>query len=261
MTQQRSEFLELDGCRLHLYRGGEGEPVLFLHGASGGGFWLPFMAELARDHDVIAPDHPGFWQSSDPEWLDSVGNLSFFYLDLLRKLNVGPVHVVGSSLGGWIAAEMAVRNTNLIKSLTLVCAVGICVDGKPIENTSGISPQEHLRRFCHDETSMLARQRQLESVEPELRARNRATVMRLCGQPWFHNPKLPNWLHRIDRGTLILWGASDEIVPLPFGHEWNRLIPSSRLTALPRSGHAPFVEQPDEFNDELRKFWRQRQDC
>ena len=255
MSHGASHFLELDGCRLHLLRGGRGDPLLFLHGASGGGSWLPFMEDLATDFDVLAPEHPGFGQSSDPAWLDTVSDLAYFYLDLLDRLDLGPVHVIGTSLGGWIAAEMAVRNTRRIRSLTLVCAVGVTCGGQPIPDVFRLAPDEHLRRFCHGEANQEARRRAMATAEPAIREKNRVTVTRLGYRPRFCNPDLEKWLHRIDRRTLVLWGESDLIVPVVFGEAYRDLIPGAEMTVIPETGHAPYVEEPLRFNEALRSFF------
>ena len=253
-TENRSSFVEIDGCRLHLQRGGTGTPLLFLHGASGGGTWLPFMEDLARDFDILAPEHPGFGLSDDPPWLDSVGDLAYFYLDLIERLGLDGVHLAGTSLGGWIAAEMAVRNTARIRSLTLVCAVGILADGRPVDDVFRLSPKEHLNRFCHDTESREARTKQLAAADPALQSRNKATVVRLAWKPRFHNPDLHKWLHRIDRPTRLIWGESDRIVPIEFGKAYRDLIRHSELIVLPRCGHAPYVEDPAGFSREIRRF-------
>ena len=254
MDENHSSFTEIDGCRLRLLRGGSGAPVLFLHGASGGGTWLPFMEELARDFDVLAPEHPGFGLSDDPPWLDTVSDLAYFYLDFIAAMGLEEVHLVGTSLGGWIAAEMAVRNTARIKTLTLVCAVGILSDGKPIDDIFHISADEHLRRFCHGTKNMEERRRQLSQADPAIQGRNKATVARLGWRPRFHNPDLHKWLHRIDRPTRILWGESDLIVPLPFGKSYQALIPDAELVVIPETGHSPQIEEPVVFAEEIRKF-------
>ena len=254
VTRSRSGFIEVDGCRLHLLRGGAGAPLLFLHGASGGGAWLPFMEDLARDFDVLAPEHPGFGLSDDPPWLDGVADLAYFYLDVIAQLGLEGVHLVGTSLGGWLAAEMAVRNTARIRSVTLVCAVGILADGAPIEDVFRLAPEEHLRRFCHGEANRAARRRQLAEADPVLQGRNRATVARLGWRPRFHNPDLHKWLHRIDRPAQLIWGESDLIVPIRFGEAYRRHLPGAELVVLPETGHAPYVEAPALFADTLRRF-------
>src|ERR1700761_2466003 len=121
--------LSVRGCAISLMRAGAGRPVLLLHGASDGGQWHPFMADIAAHHDVIAPEHPGFGASDTPVWLDTIPDLASFYLDLLDQLDLDQVHLVGCDLGGWIAAELAVRNTRRLASLTLVGAAGIHVPG------------------------------------------------------------------------------------------------------------------------------------
>ncbi len=92
------------GCKIRLMRGGTGAPLLFLHGAGGAPAWLPFMEALAGRYDVIVPEHPGFGESETPDWLDNVGDLAYFYLDLIDRFRLNGVHLVGGSLGGWIAA-------------------------------------------------------------------------------------------------------------------------------------------------------------
>ena len=116
------------GCRIRLMRGGSGEPLLYLHGASGAN-WLPFLQKLAKNFDVIAPEHPGFGESDSPAWLDNIHDLAYFYLDALDALELSGVHLVGNSLGGWIAAEMAVRSTQRLASLTLAGSAGLYVPG------------------------------------------------------------------------------------------------------------------------------------
>jgi pimeloyl-ACP methyl ester carboxylesterase len=253
-VSEYSTFLEIAGCKIHLLRGGSGTPLLFLHGASGGGAWLPFMEDLAQSYEIFAPEHPGFGLSDDPPWLDQVSDLAYFYLDLLDTLKLENVHLVGTSLGGWIAAEMAVRNTTRIASITLVCAVGILANGKPIDDAFRFSPEEHLARFCHGPENAAARRQQMALADPAIQARNRATVMRLGYRPRFHNPDLAKWLHRIDRPTKIIWGASDRIVPLAFGEAYQNLIRGAELAVIPNAGHAPFVEEPKYFLDEIQKF-------
>ena len=95
------EFRQIAGARIQLLRGGQGPPLVFLHGAAGGGMWLPFLEGLARRFSVYAPAHPGFGRSEDPEWLDAIDDLVHFYLDFLDDLGSSKVHLVGLSLGGW----------------------------------------------------------------------------------------------------------------------------------------------------------------
>src|ERR1700728_2227757 len=104
------------GCRIRLMRGGSGDPLLYLHGASGAS-WLPFLQSLTKRFDVIAPEHPGFGESDAPDWLDNIHDLAYFYLDFLQELKLDRVHLVGNSLGGLIDAELAVRSTEQLATL------------------------------------------------------------------------------------------------------------------------------------------------
>ena len=227
-------------------RSGNGPPVIFLHGASGHVGWLPFLDRLSQTFDVIAPEHPGFGQSDDPAWLERVDDLAYFYLDMMDALKLERVHLIGTSLGGWVAAELAVRNTARLASLTLVCAVGITADGRPMDDIFRMTPDENARRFYFAPERVRARVAALTHADPLIAARNRATVVRL-GYPRFLNPALANWLHRVDVPTLLIWGENDGLVPPIFGEAYRKLIPSSRLVVIPAAAHAPFEEQPEEF--------------
>src|SRR6266481_2288964 len=111
MTDHTDQMISIGGCRIRLMRGGSGAPLLFLHGGGGIGIWLPCMARLAKKFDVIVPEHPGFGASDTPDWLDNIHDLAYFYLDVLDQLDLRAVHLVGVSLGGWIAAQLAIRST------------------------------------------------------------------------------------------------------------------------------------------------------
>src|SRR3981081_99299 len=105
-----TEMVTVDGATIRLFRGGpaaaDAPPLVFLHGAGGHTGWMAVLEELSRRSAVYPPEHPGLGQSDDPPWLDGVGDLAYFYLDLLKALGLDRVHLMGTSLGGWIAAEM-----------------------------------------------------------------------------------------------------------------------------------------------------------
>src|SRR5258707_3842040 len=128
-------------------RAGAGAPLVFLHGGGSLGIWLPCMAQLAKKCDVITPEHPGFGESDTPPWLDTIGDLANFYLDFLDQLDLRGVHLVGSSLGGWIAAELAVRNSSRLASLTLIGAAGIQVKDVEQVDTFLSNDQQRIREL------------------------------------------------------------------------------------------------------------------
>jgi pimeloyl-ACP methyl ester carboxylesterase len=245
--------ITLRDTRVRVLRGGSGVPLIFLHGASGHVGWLPFLDRLSQRFDVIAPEHPGFGASDDPPWLDRPSDLAYFYLDLIEALKLDHVHLMGTSLGGWIAAELAIRNTTQVASLTLVCAVGIVPDGPPIDDLFRISAEENARRFYFDPGRARRRIESLASADARLLVKNRSTVVRLA-YPCFANLDLAKWLHRINVPTLLIWGANDGLVPIRFGETYRRLIPDSKLVVISEAGHAPFEEKPDAFLDALADF-------
>jgi len=240
-------MITVAGAQIRLFRGGAGEPLVFLHGAGGHTGWMAFLEALSERFAVFAPEHPGFGQSEDPSWLDGIADLACFHLDLLQALGLERVHLIGTSLGGWVAAEMAVRSTARLKSLTLVGAVGILANGEPIPDIFRMPVEENLRRFYADPERASRRLGDLAKADMNLVAKNRATVMRLAYRPRFHNPGLAKWLHRIDVPTLLLWGEQDGLVPPAFGEAYRELIPGAHLVVLPAAGHAPFDEQKDAF--------------
>ena len=250
------DTLTVNGTAIRLLRGGPANapPLVFLHGAGGHTGWMRFLDELAEDFAVFAPEHPGFGRSDDPPWLDEVGDLAYFYLDILAALGLDGVHLVGTSLGGWIAAELAVRNDTRLKSLTLVGAVGIPAGGKPIDDIFRMSVEENLRRFYADPERAAQRLGDMAKLDAMLYAKNRSTVTRLAYRPRFFNPGLAKWLHRISVPTLLVYGENDGLVPPRFGEAYRDAIPGSRLLVLKGAGHAPFDEQKDAFLAAFRAF-------
>src|SRR2546423_2731499 len=183
---------ELVGCRTHYRRGGKGMPLVFLHGASGAPVVLPFMEKLAERFDVIVPDHPGYGQSDEPEWLENIHDVGYFYLDFLAALKLERAVLVGSSMGGWMAMEMAVRNTARIGCIVLVSPAGVrAPDAEPADIF--LLPQEEMvRKLFHDPKYAEARLAIAETPESiDLALKNRHTTARLAWEPRLHDPYLP----------------------------------------------------------------------
>jgi pimeloyl-ACP methyl ester carboxylesterase len=249
MTFKQS-FVEIDGCRTNLRRGGSGEPLLFLHGASGAPAIMPFMERLAQRFDVLVPEHPGYGLSDEPEWLDNIHDAAYFYLDFLKHLKLQGVTLVGSSMGGWMAMEMAVRDTSRIKALVLVSPAGITAPGIQPADIFLMPQEEVVRRLFYNQK--LAEQRLAEPVTPEaidISLKNRHTTARLAWEPRLHDPHLPKWLHRIDVPVKIVWGREDRILPVAFLDEYKRLLPQAEVHILENAGHLPHAEKPDQFVD------------
>jgi pimeloyl-ACP methyl ester carboxylesterase len=247
MTFKQS-FIEVNGCRTNLRRGGTGAPLLFLHGASGAPVIQPYMERLATRFDVLVPEHPGYGLSDEPEWLENIHDLAYFYLDLMKQLGLKDVTLAGNSLGGWVAMEMAVRDTSRLKSLILVSPAGIAVPGIQVADIFLMTPEDLLRTIFHDQK--LAEARLADPVTPEaidIALKNRHTTARLAWEPRFFDPFLPKWLHRIDVPTTIIWGAQDRIIPIGFLKELKKLIPGAESHVIEGAGHLPHAEKADAF--------------
>lgn len=248
-------YVEVNGCRTHLRRGGAGAPLLFLHGASGAPVVLPFMEKLAERFDVLVPEHPGYGLSDEPAWLENIHDMAYFYLDFLQKLHLEKAVVIGASMGGWIAMEMAVRDTSRIQSLVLVGPAGVRAPGVEPADTFLLPPEEVVRRLYFDQK--LAAARLAEPMTPEaidISLKNRHTTARLAWEPRFHDPFLPKWLHRIDVPVKIIWGEQDRILPSASVDFYRKLFPKAEFDIFKDCGHLPHAEKADQFCDAVVRF-------
>lgn len=253
------EFLQVRDTKVHLLRGGRGQPLVILHGAGGGLGWLPFHELMARRFTMLAPVHPGFGASDDPVWLEGVDDLVLFYLDFLDALGLKRVHLLGTSLGGWIAAELAVSHQDRLKSLILVDAAGIHVPGAEMADLFMMDPLTRAKTVYHNPAvlaEVLAVQPTPEMLQVELR--HRVTVAKLAWDPYFYNPKLQRRLGRISVPTLILWGRHDRLIPSAVGQAYAEAIPGSRLVLIEEAGHAPLREAPEACAQAITEFLRAR---
>jgi len=238
-----------------LRRAGSGPTVLFLHGAGGVPGWVPLFDRLSDRFDLLVPDHPGYGRSPTPDWLEEMADLAYYYLDFMEELQLDDVHVVGHSMGGWLALEIAIRSQHRIKSLSLMSSVGIRIKGNPVANLFIMTPEQLVRSLYADPG--LIEQELARTPTPEEIDRiviNRTTSARLAWNPRFFNPKLRKWLHRVRVPTQIIWGAEDQIVSAAYADEFQRLIPHAAKTVLPGAGHIPFAERLDDVTVTIANF-------
>jgi len=247
------EFLELAGGRVHLLRGGAGEPVLFLHAAGGAGAWLPFHAQLAgAGFEVIAPDHPGFGQSDDFPEVEAIDDLVYHYLDVLDGLGLDRPHVVGASFGGWIAAEVAVHSPHLIGSLTLLSAAGLRLPDHPVADVFLMSPAKLASALFHDPLLVPPPAPPPPGAAPDLDAiiasyREATSLARFSWAPYLSDPKLERRLGRITAPTLVVAPSDDRLVPVAHARRYAALIGGADYAEVAECGHAMHVERPAEF--------------
>jgi pimeloyl-ACP methyl ester carboxylesterase len=246
MVAAEARTVAIIGCDVAYRRAGAGPTLLYLHGAGGAFDWSPFMARLAEAHDLIVPEHPGFGRSDTPGWLDSIEDLAYYVLEFAEALDLRDVHVVGSSLGGWIAMEAMVRGFPRARSLTLSCSAGVRAKGVPTGDPFLWNRAQQFRAVLHDQVlaeAAIAREPTPEQVEVELK--NRYAFARVAWEPRLHNPHLRKWLHRVRVPTQVLWGADDRLLPIGHGEEIARLIPGAVLRRIPDCGHLPQIEKAE----------------
>ncbi|HEV8641760.1 MAG TPA: alpha/beta fold hydrolase [Methylomirabilota bacterium] len=232
---------------VELLSDGTGPALLFLHGAGGAGRWLPFHAELARRFTVYLPKHPGHGGAPAAEWIEHISDLAFHYLDLLDELKLDRVHLVGSSLGGWIAAEMATMASHRLKSLALIAPVGIKVDGWIYPFLFAMELPQLVATVFHDQAKALAlAPGDLTNIDTLAELyRERAALARVSWNPYLYNPLLRRRLGRITAPTLLCWGERDRVAPLLCAEAWAKEIPGAQLRTFAASGHLPHLEEPE----------------
>jgi pimeloyl-ACP methyl ester carboxylesterase len=251
----RSEFIMIADVRTHLLRGGRGAPVLVLHPEFAANRWFPYHDALGTRFQVLAPDHPGFGQSERPDWLDGIDDLVLHYVELLDTLGIKRVAIVGTSLGGWIAAELAVAYPERVERLVLVGAAGLKVDGVERFDVFLHPIEETLQHLFHDP----GRAAQLLPTEfgPDVIARaygEAATLARLSWNPYLYNPKLERRLRRVTAPTLVVWGANDTYLTPVHGEAYARRIAGATMQLVPQCGHLVPFERTDVFTQHVTEF-------
>jgi pimeloyl-ACP methyl ester carboxylesterase len=251
--------IDAAGLSVELRRGGKGAPLLVIHGELGMPGWLDSFAELAESYDVIVPSLPGYGRSARPDWIMGVHDVAAWVTWLARDLDIRtPVNVIGCSLGGWVAAELATVAPQFINKLVLVGAMGV----KPNEGEifdyfldGGITG---LRRNFHrpDESAEFKTYwgKELTPEETDLIEQHREMTCRIAWKPYMHSLTLRHLLPGVRTPTLLVWGKNDTVTPLDCGEIYQRAISRARLVTIDDCGHMPEMEKPAEFADIVRKF-------
>jgi pimeloyl-ACP methyl ester carboxylesterase len=226
---------------------GDGQPFLLLHGGAGPQSVARFAQLLAeKDHNrVLTPTHPGFGGSSRPDGLNSVAKLAGLYCRMLDELGLQDVTVIGNSVGGWIAAEMALLGSSRISGIVLLDAVGIEVEGHVVADVSGRSVPEIQALSFHDPTPFRVDPATIPDAQKAIMAANGAALAVYAGTPAMADPTLLGRLSGIAIPTLVLWGESDQIVEPGYGQAYAAAIHGARFEVLPATGHMPQMETPD----------------
>ena len=257
------DWIVVDNKKIRVHRQGAGPKILYLHSAAGEVGQIELFDRLAAaGYEVIVPELAGFGDSDPaPEWR-SINDVVFHLRRMLDVLELDQPVIIGSSLGGWLAAEIAVWFPKRLQSLVLIDAAGLRVEGAPVysvfplpgwdmaeltrlSNPHGFDHAKVSAQLNADVDADTAMVRALRSME---------VLARIGWNPYLHDPRLAARLQHVTAPALILWGAEDGLVPLAHGERYAELIPNARLTIVPQSGHSPALEQPERTAQEILAF-------
>ena len=244
-----------DGLTLRFdERENSGRPILILHGGGGPQTVAGIAAGLDKAHTLL-PIHPGFEGEPRPEWFNSIDDLAFAYLELLERLNLRDVLVIGSSVGGWIASAMALRDTaQLISGLVLVNGVGIQVDGHPVPDVSTLAPDKLAALSFHNPAALRIDPSTITPEQIAARKANTETLYVYDSERLGGDPKLQRRLRHVKIPVLVAWGESDRVADLAYGRVYAQSFPNARFEPIPEAGHLPQIEQPERLLTLIRKF-------
>ncbi|MGE0370631.1 MAG: alpha/beta fold hydrolase [Gammaproteobacteria bacterium] len=237
--------IDVAGLATAYRREGDGESALFLHGAGLTRMWLPFYAAMAGHSDFIAPEHPGFGETPLPEWLSGIDDVVLHYDEFLHQLGVEDCHLVGYSLGGWLAAALAATFPRCFRSLTLIAPLGIRVDWGDIPDIFQVGPEGLWQRLFEDPAAMEAVLPDVHNLDEIEHGYGEASAFaRLAWTPRY-DISLPRKLSRVACPGLIVLPERDRLVPEAIGLAYADALPDARVERVAGTGHALIVEQPD----------------
>ena len=222
------------------------QPILLLHGGAGPASVAGFGDLLAarKRARVITPNHPGFDGTPRPGTLASIAGLAGLYAELLDRLDVWDVTVIGNSIGGWIAAELALLGSPRVSGAILLNAVGIEVEGHPVTDIAGLRPQEVMALSFYN-PGRFAQDPSAPGPTPEMVQANMAALAAYGGQS-MTDPTLLGRLGELDLPVQVIWGEADRIVTPDYGRAYAKAMPMASFTLMPGAGHLPQVEAPEE---------------
>lgn len=255
MTGQGSSVTVVSGISVPNH--GVGRPIVFLRGAEPPNASTEVIQRLSKAARVFAPWLPGFGASELPSDYSAIDDLAYSQLDLLQRLGLEEVVLVGASFAGWVAAEMAIRSTARISHLVLADAFGLHVGAPtdvPVADVYALDAQTLASRMFADPAFGNWDIGGASDAELLGYACGRETQALMGWGKYMHNPILKRWLHRIDVPTLVIWGASDGIASRSLANEYIARIPNAQLRVVNGAGHFPHIERPQEFAAEVLAF-------
>jgi pimeloyl-ACP methyl ester carboxylesterase len=213
----------------------------------------PLPSALSESFEVIAPVHPGVARTPRPDWYTGIDDIALSYLQLLEHRDLRDVLVVGSSVGGWIASEIAVREHERVSGTVLLDAVGINVEGIELADFFSLTPQQLITYAFHDPATA-PDPTQLPQAARDIQAANAATLAVYAREPYMHDPKLRRRLALVPTPVAAIWGESDQVAPEAYGRAYAASFPDGRFELIPQAGHLPHLEQPQQVLDAIHRF-------
>jgi len=262
MAEWTEEVTPVAGSNLAIIKGGSGKPLLVLHEELGHPGWLNWHSELARQRTLLIPVQPGLGKSPKIDWIRNIHDLAMWYSWVLREKDLAPIDVIGFSLGGWIAAEMASINPRQLRRMTLVAPMGIKPPDGEIMDIFAITARTALGFSVYDRDAtpefakLYGGERTPEQFEAFEEARTENA--RLAWEPILHNPALPHFLEGV--GGLpaqVIWGQDDAIVPVSAAEAYRKALHNTevQVTIFDHCGHRPEIEKSIEFIRLVRDFF------
>ncbi len=259
MAQAKTISLRRGAFKIKTWSAGSGRPLLYLHGIDGLNGWPSWLDGFTGAWRVVAPQQPGFGSSTGLDHLESFLDLSLFYLDLIEALGMERPAIIGHGLGGNIAAELAAINPHAVDKLVLVAPTGLWNDEDPGVDVFAITEPEMTKIAWHDPEGAVKRGLvKIPKTDNQKRAAilDRAKALSTAGKFLWPIPDkgLDRRAYRITAPTLLVWGASDKIVPPSYAPLFRKLIAGSKVVRIPRAGHSPMLEQPGRFVAAVKEF-------
>ncbi|MEO5831748.1 MAG: alpha/beta hydrolase [Nakamurella sp.] len=234
-----------DGARVQVADRDRSQPFLLLHGGAGPASVAGFgdlLAARTRSR-VFTPTHPGFDGTARPDHLDSIAALAHTYAELLERLDVWDVTVVGNSIGGWVATELALLGCPQVSGIVLIDSVGFTVPGHPVTDVSELEPAD-LEALVYFEADRFRAGDTRGPASGVIHA-NARTLAAYCGAA-MSDPTLLDRTRDLELPVHLIWGAADGIVAPDYGRAVAATIAHSHFTLLETAGHLPQIESPEE---------------
>jgi len=252
-----TSFVEIAGIRLELVRVGRGRPLLLFYGEEALELEPPFLDLLAAERELIIPSPPGFGRSERPDWISTPDDISYLYLELLDRLKLNGIDVLGCSLGGWIALEMATKDGAAFARMALVAPYGVkfgAPEDREIADIWMLQPATVAKLKWFDPAKGQRNYKAMSEEALAVVARNNESFARFCWEPYVHNPNLRHRLGRLRASTLFVWGENDGIVTPQYGRAYADQVAGAKLVVIAQAGHYPHLEQTAAFMGHLREF-------